>query len=140
LNGTVKRLLIWVVTVGPLLVGWRIVVGNIAPQHETNINLMEMQRDADAGRIASLAVVCGTEVTGVHKDGSTFHVTVPPAFMDSAEVKDLIGKGVQLSFSNGNSNPWLNVFFQLLPLLVMVGLFLVILRRLRRKAPEAGAS
>ncbi|MES2394221.1 MAG: hypothetical protein V4555_21495, partial [Acidobacteriota bacterium] len=62
------------------------------------------------------------------------------AYMDSAEVKGLNAQGVKLSFSNGNSNPWLNIFFQFLPILVLMGLFLLIMWRFRRKAPVAGGA
>ena len=77
MNSTVKQLLIWVLTLGCLLVGWRFVATNMAAGHDKAVSLTQFQDDADANKISEV-MVDGADVTGKYKDGKeTFHTTIP---------------------------------------------------------------
>ena len=100
MNSTIKHLLIWVLTVGCLLVGWRYVVTNMNTGHDRAISLTELQNDAEAGKIADVTVN-GTEATGKFKDGKeTFHTTIPQNYPDL--YKDLRDHGVDVTIKDQN--------------------------------------
>ena len=49
-------MLIWVLTLGCLLVGWRFVATNMAAGHDKAVSLTQFQDDADAGKISDVVV------------------------------------------------------------------------------------
>ncbi len=136
LNSTVKHLLIWVATVGFLLIGWRFVVTNMTQGHNTVISASDMQNAANAGKISSVTVN-GSEVTGTYKDKTTFSTTIPPTSVDSAALKDLTSKGVNVSFKDQNGSQWLNILFQFLPIAVLLALFLFMMRQMQSGGNKA---
>ncbi|MES2394222.1 MAG: ATP-dependent zinc metalloprotease FtsH [Acidobacteriota bacterium] len=136
MNSTVKHLLIWVATVGFLLIGWRFVVTNMTQGHNTVISASDMQNAANAGKISSVTVN-GSEVTGTYKDKTTFSTTIPPTSVDSAALKDLTSKGVNVSFKDQNGSQWLNILFQFLPIAVLLALFLFMMRQMQSGGNKA---
>jgi cell division protease FtsH len=123
--------------VGCLLVGWRYVVTNMNPGKDRAITLTEMQNDADAGKISSITVN-GSEATGTYKENKeTFHTTIPANYMDQAEVKDLNGHGVNVSFKDQNGTLWLNILFQIAPIAVILALFLFMMRQMQSGGNKA---
>ena len=100
MNSTVKHLLIWVLTLGCLLVGWRFVATNMAAGHDKAVSLTQFQDDADAGKISDVTVD-GADVTGKYKDGKeTFHTTIPANYLDHDEEADLNAHGVDVTFKS----------------------------------------
>ena len=82
MNSTIKHRLIWVLTVGCLLVGWRYVVTNMNPGKDSPISLTDLMNDAQAGKLGDVTIN-GQEVTGKFKDGKeNFHTTVPANYPD----------------------------------------------------------
>jgi cell division protease FtsH len=137
LNSTVKHLLIWVATVGFLVIGWRFVVANMSQSHDKAVSLSEMQNDADAGKISDVTVN-GTEVTGDYRGGKgSFHTNMPPNFMDHAEEQDLNAHGVNVTFKDQQGSQWLNFLFQFLPIAVLLGLFLFMMRQMQSGGNKA---
>jgi cell division protease FtsH len=135
LNSTIKHLLIWVLTVGCLLVGWRYVVTNMNPAHDKAISLTDLENDTAAYKISEVTVN-GSEVTGKYKDGKTlFHTTIPQNYPDL--YKDLHDHGVDVTVKDQNGTLWLNVLFQIAPIVVILALFLFMMRQMQSGGNKA---
>jgi cell division protease FtsH len=136
----VKQLLIWVLTLGCLLVGWRYVVTNMGPGHDQAISVTEMQNDAEAGKISSI-LVNGEDVTGEYKDATgqfkTFHTSITGNYMDRSEVKDLSDHGVKVTIKNQQGNLWLGILLQALPIIVLLALFMFMMRQMQSGGNKA---
>ena len=137
LNSTVKHLLIWVLTIGALIVGWRFVVANMSQSHDQAISESKMQNDIDAGLVQDVTVN-GNEVMGTYKNGrGSFHTVVTPTFMDHAEEKDLNDHGVSLTVKDPAGNQWLGWLLQLAPILVLLALFMFMMRQMQSGGNKA---
>ena len=135
MNSTVKHLLIWVLTVGCLLVGWRFVVTNMGGTRDRAISLTELQNDAESGKINDVTVT-GTEVTGKYKDGKElFHTNIPANYPDL--YKDLRDHGVNVTIKDQQGGLWLNVLFQIAPIAVILALFLFMMRQMQSGGNKA---
>ncbi|HEX4154672.1 MAG TPA: ATP-dependent zinc metalloprotease FtsH [Acidobacteriaceae bacterium] len=135
MNSTIKHLLIWVLTVGCLLVGWRYVVTNMNPAHDKAISLTDLENDTAAYKISEVTVN-GSEVTGKYKDGKTlFHTTIPQNYPDL--YKDLHDHGVDVTVKDQNGTLWLNVLFQIAPIVVILALFLFMMRQMQSGGNKA---
>jgi cell division protease FtsH len=137
LNSTVKQLLIWVLTLGCLLVGWRFVATNMAAGHDKAVSLTQFQDDADAGKISDV-LVDGADVTGKYKDGKeTFHTTIPANYVDHNEEADLKAHGVDVTFKSQQGNMYWNALLSFAPILVLVALFMFMMRQMQSGGNKA---
>jgi cell division protease FtsH len=137
LNSTVKQLLIWVLTLGCLLVGWRFVATNMAAGHDKAVSLTQFQDDADANKISEIQVD-GADVTGKYKDGKeTFHTTIPVNYVDHNEEADLKAHGVDVSFKSQQGNIYWNALLSFAPILVLVALFMFMMRQMQSGGNKA---
>jgi cell division protease FtsH len=137
LNSTVKQLLIWVLTLGCLLVGWRFVATNMAAGHDKAVSLTQFQDDADAGKISDV-LVDGADVTGKYKDGKeTFHTTIPVNYVDHNEEADLKAHGVDVTFKSQQGNMYWNALLSFAPILVLVALFMFMMRQMQSGGNKA---
>jgi cell division protease FtsH len=135
LNSTVKQLLIWVLTLGCLLVGWRYVVTNMAAGHDKTISLTDLQNDAEQGKIGTITIN-GTQATGSFKDSKeTFNTTIPQNYPDL--YKDLTNHGVNVQLKDTQGSLWLNVLFQFAPIAVLLALFLFMMRQMQSGGNKA---
>jgi cell division protease FtsH len=135
LNSTIKQLLIWALTLGCLLVGWKYVYTNMGQGHDTAISLTKLQNDAEAGKIDTV-LVNGEDVTGTYKDGKeTFHTTIPANYPDL--YKDLREHNVNVTIKNQQGNLWLGILFQALPILVLLALFMFMMRQMQSGGNKA---
>ncbi|HEV2579148.1 MAG TPA: ATP-dependent zinc metalloprotease FtsH [Acidobacteriaceae bacterium] len=135
MNSTIKHLLIWVLTVGCLLVGWRYVVTNMNPGHDQAISLTELMNDAQAGKLGEVTIN-GTEATGKFKDGKeSFHATIPATYQDL--YNNLINHGVNVTVKDQNGTLWLNILFQIAPIAVILALFLFMMRQMQSGGNKA---
>jgi cell division protease FtsH len=137
LNSTFKQLLIWLLTLGCLLVGWRFVTMNMGQKNDKAISVTEMQSEADAGKISDI-LVDGTDVTGKYKDGKeTFHTDITPNYMDRAEVQDLDSHGVNVTIKSQQGNVYWNALLSFAPILVLVALFMFMMRQMQSGGNKA---
>ncbi len=137
MNSTVKQLLIWVLTLGCLLVGWRFVATNMAAGHDKAVSLTQFQDDADAGKISDV-LVDGADVTGKYKDGKeTFHTTIPANYVDHNEEADLKAHGVDVTFKSQQGNMYWNALLSFAPILVLVALFMFMMRQMQSGGNKA---
>ncbi len=137
MNSTFKQLLIWLLTLGCLLVGWRFVTMNMGQKNDKAISVTEMQSEADAGKISDI-LVDGTDVTGKYKDGKeTFHTDITPNYMDRAEVQDLDNHGVNVTIKSQQGNVYWNALLSFAPILVLVALFMFMMRQMQSGGNKA---
>jgi len=137
LNSTVKHLLIWVLTVGVLLMGWKLVTVNMNNAKDTAISESKMQNDIDAGLVKDITVN-GSEVTGTYKEGKgAFHTVVTPTFMDRAEEQDMTAHGVELNVKDPDNKAWVSILLQIAPIAVVFALFLFMMRQMQSGGNKA---
>ncbi len=137
MNSTFKQLLIWLLTLGCLLVGWRFVTMNMGQKNDKAISVTEMQSEADAGKISDI-LVDGTDVTGKYRDGKeTFHTDITPNYMDRAEVQDLDSHGVNVTIKSQQGNVYWNALLSFAPILVLVALFMFMMRQMQSGGNKA---
>jgi cell division protease FtsH len=130
-------LLIWVLTLGCLLVGWRFVATNMAAGHDKAISLTEFQDEADAGKISDV-LVDGTDVTGKYKDGKeSFHTTIPANYVDKNEAADLHAHGAVVDIKSQQGNMYWNALLSFAPILVLVALFMFMMRQMQSGGNKA---
>ncbi|MBW4039955.1 MAG: ATP-dependent metallopeptidase FtsH/Yme1/Tma family protein [Acidobacteria bacterium] len=135
MNSTVKQLLIWVLTLGCLLVGWRFVATNMAAGHDKATSVTEMLNDVDAGKVSSV-LIDGAEVTGQYKDSKeTFHTTIPANYPDM--YKDLRDHGVNVTIKNQQGNLYWQALLSFAPILVLVALFMFMMRQMQSGGNKA---
>jgi cell division protease FtsH len=137
LSSTVKQVLIWVLTIGCLVVGWRYVVTNLGTAHDKGLSVTEMQNDAEGGKISTM-LVNGEDVTGTYKDSKeTFHASIPGNYMDRGEVKDLTDHGVNVTIKNQQGNLYWSALLSFAPILVLVALFMFMMRQMQSGGNKA---
>ena len=135
MNSTVKQLLIWVLTLGCLLVGWRFVATNMAAGHDKATSVTEMLNDVEAGKVSEV-LVDGSDVTGKYKDGKeSFHTTIPANYPDL--YKDLRDHGVNLTIKSQQGNMYWNALLSFAPILVLVALFMFMMRQMQSGGNKA---
>jgi cell division protease FtsH len=135
LNSTVKQLLIWVLTLGCLLVGWRFVATNMAAGHDKATSITEMLNDVEAGKVSEVQVD-GSDVTGKYKDGKeTFHTTIPANYPDL--YKDFRDHGVNVTIKNQQGNLYWQALLSFAPILVLVALFMFMMRQMQSGGNKA---
>jgi cell division protease FtsH len=135
LNSTVKQLLIWVLTLGCLLVGWRFVATNMAAGHDKATSITEMLNDVEAGKVSEV-LVDGSDVTGKYKDGKeTFHTTIPANYPDL--YKDLRDHSVNVTIKNQQGNIYWQALLSFAPILVLVALFMFMMRQMQSGGNKA---
>jgi len=137
LNSTVKHLLIWVLTVGVLLMGWKFVTMNMGNTHDSSISESQMQNDIDSGKVSEITVN-GNSVSGLYKDGkNTFSTVVTPSFMDRAEEADLNAHGVNLKVKDPDGKAWVAMLIQFAPIALLLALFFFMMRQMQSGGNKA---
>ncbi len=136
MNSTVKQLLIWVVTLGCLLLGWRFVVSGMQQGHDRTISLTDLQNFAEQQKISTITVN-GVQATGSFKDpkDGTFNTTIPTNYPDL--YKDLRDHGVNVTIKDQNGNLWFSVLLNVAPILVLLALFLFMMRQMQSGGNKA---
>jgi cell division protease FtsH len=137
LNSTVKQLLIWVLTLGCLLLGWRFVATQMAANKTTILSLTQLQADAQAHKIDSVTVD-GVEVQGKYNKANgdaAFTATIPQNYPDI--YKDLTASGVVVNMKNPQGNLWLQAAFNFLPFIVLFGFIIFMMRQMQSGGNKA---
>jgi cell division protease FtsH len=118
-----------------LLLAWKFFVKNLDNGHNKTISMTEVQNGAEQGKISEVTVN-GNEVTGKFKDGKeTFSSTIPTMYPDF--YNGLRQHGVNVNVKNPEGNLWLGMVVQFLPVLVLLGLFLFMMRQMQSGGNKA---
>src|SRR3978361_704053 len=135
LNSTVKQVSIWIVMIVCMLVAWKVFVKNMEPGHNRVISMTELQNSAEQGKIADVTV-SGNDVTGKFKDGKeTFSSTIPSMYPDF--YTGLRQHGVNVNIKDPQGNMWIGALVQFLPVVVLLGLFLFMMRQMQSGGNKA---
>jgi cell division protease FtsH len=135
LNSTVKHLLIWVLTVGCLLLGWKFVQTNMAPTKDKSISLSQMLTEVDESKIDDVTIN-GVDVTGKYKDTSqgSFHTTIPQNYQ---LIDELRAHGVQFNAKDQSGSLWFTILVNALPIVLIVVLFMFMMRQMQSGGNKA---
>jgi cell division protease FtsH len=118
-----------------LLLAWKFFVKNLDNGHNKVISMTEVQNGAEQGKISEVTVN-GNEVTGKFKDGKeTFSSTIPTMYPDF--YNGLRQHGVNVNVKNPEGNLWLGALVQFLPVVVLLGLFLFMMRQMQSGGNKA---
>ena len=135
MNSTVKQVLIWVLMLGCLLVAWKVFVKNMDNGHDKPQSMSDVMTGAEQGKISEVTVN-GTEVLGKFKDSKEqFHTTIPanyPEFYTS-----LRQHGVNVIVKDPQGNMWFGALIQFLPVVVLLGLFVFMMRQMQSGGNKA---
>jgi len=136
LNSTVKHLLIWVLTVGCLLLGWKFVTTTMAASHDKAVSLSEMLSDVDESKVETVTI-SGADVSGKFKDHSQgdFHTTIPQNYPDV--YTELRAHGVAVTIKDQTGNLWFGVLLNIAPILVLLALFMFMMRQMQSGGNKA---
>jgi cell division protease FtsH len=142
LNTTVKQLLLWVSLIACLFLLFEYVSKSAGGAKDENVAFSQFQSDVNAGKVQDM-VVNGTELVSHYKgkgDKETFHTVLTstftqanfPALWDSLEKN-----GVKFEAKDQSQNFWLSAAFQLLPVALLIGLFLFMMRQMQSGGNKA---
>jgi len=137
LNSALKQVLICILVITGLVFMWQYMVKSGAGVgHERQINISELMNDADAGKVNDVTVN-GNEVTGHDKGGDKdgFHAIIPAGYNSLYDV--LRKDGVNIAVKDQQGNAWLSILMQFLPLVLVFGVFLFMMRQMQSGGNKA---
>jgi cell division protease FtsH len=119
-----------------LLMAWKFFVKNMDNGHDRAVSMTDVQNAAEQGKIAQVTVN-GTDVSGTFKDGKDgqFHTTIPANYPDF--YNGLRQHGVNVSVKDPQGNVWISGLIQLLPVVLLVGLFMFMMRQMQSGGNKA---
>jgi cell division protease FtsH len=102
-------------------------------EEKTELSLAQFQRELSSENVRSAKISeadSGGTITGELKNGREYTVDYPPSYGEKINDKTL--SAVQnVTFEKTKDNVWLSILFQLLPIVLIVGLFLFILNQMQ---------
>ncbi len=135
MNSTVKQLLLWVSLVACLLILWQYVAKTTGGGKEDQISVSQLLNDSDAGKVQDVTVNAN-EVTGHYKDKKeSFHTIIPSNYPDF--YKSLREHGVAINIKDQTPSVWMNAIIGLLPVALLLGLFLFMMRQMQSGGNKA---
>jgi cell division protease FtsH len=142
LNSTVKQLLLWVSLLAGLFILWNYVAKTTGAGHDENVSFTQFQNDVDAGKVKDLNVN-STKVSAHYKDKGpkeTYHVVITSA-LTAANYPDLYKSlrehGVDVTNEDQTPSIWMNAIVGLLPVALLLGLFLFMMRQMQSGGNKA---
>ena len=127
-----RNLAIWLVIVA-VLAGVFVVSQNARTKNGGEISYSQLLKDVDAGKIKS-AEIAGQTVMAKASDGKVLTVNAP---MNSDElVNRMVAKNADVKFKSGSIS-FLAIVIQLLPILLVVGVWLFFMRQMQGGAKGA---
>ncbi len=135
MNSTVKQLILWVSLLAGLFILWNYVAKTAGGGKEENVSISQLLNDSDAGKVQDVTVD-GANVTGHYKDKKeTFHTVIPSNFPDF--YKSLREHGVAITIKDQTPSLWMNAIVSLLPVALLLGLFLFMMRQMQSGGNKA---
>jgi cell division protease FtsH len=134
-NSTVKQVVFWLVILLSGVLLWSVVKNNSTGVKEREVNFSQFLAEVDQGKIKDVTVY-GPEVRGDYRDEkASFHTTVPPNYTDM--YKSLRDKGVNITVKDVSGGGWPSWLFQMLPLVVILGLWFFMIRQMQSGGNKA---
>jgi cell division protease FtsH len=134
-NSTVKQVVFWLVILLSGVLLWSVVKNNSTGVKEREVNFSQFLSDVDQGKIKDVTVL-GPEVRGnYNNEKAGFHTTVPANYTDM--YKPLRDKGVNITVKDVSGGGWPSWLFQMLPLVVILGLWFFMIRQMQSGGNKA---
>jgi cell division protease FtsH len=134
-NSTVKQVVFWLVIILSGVLLYSVVKNNSGGVKEREINFSQFLSEVDQGKIKDVTVY-GPEVRGnYNNEKAGFHTTVPPNYTDM--YKSLRDKGVNITVKDVSGGGWPSWILQMLPLLVILGLWFFMIRQMQSGGNKA---
>jgi cell division protease FtsH len=127
-----RNLAIWLVIVA-VLAGVFVVSQNARTKNGGEVSYSQLLKEVDAGRIKS-ADIAGQTVTAHTADGRVLTVNAPMTSDDL--VNRMVAKNADVKFKGASISPWA-ILIQLLPILLVVGVWLFFMRQMQGGAKGA---
>ena len=140
MSSTAKNIILWVIVVLVLLVLFNSFVKRPGPD-EINYTQFKTLLDNQEIQKAKLQGTSGTSITvlGEKDDGSSFLVNLPPGADYGSMYDQLVSQKVEVITLRDNRNGfWMQVFLTILPILLIVGLFMLMMRQLQGVGGRSG--
>jgi cell division protease FtsH len=140
LNSTVKQLLLWASLIAALFILWNYVAKTTGAGKDETVSSSDFQNAVDAGKVKDISV-SGTEITAHYKDQKEIVHTIIPAAFTPANYPDLYKSmrehGVSISIKDQTPSFWLNAAVSALPILLLLGLFMFMMRQMQSGGNKA---
>ena len=140
-SSTAKTILFWVAIVFLGVTLWKLVSQNGQQTREEEPSYSQFMQSVDAGDVKEVTMYLSPnsyELQGEYTKPANhkFHVTI---FKEAAPdlAKDLRNKGVQIKVKEVRSGDWLWILVQALPLVVIVGFFVFMMRQMQAGGNKA---
>lgn len=140
MSSTAKNIILWVVVVLILLFLFNNFVKRPGPDEvsysafKTLVNEQQIKKAKLQGTSNTLITVLGEK-----DDGSSFLVNLPPGADYDSIYNELVSQEVEVITVPDNRNGfWMQVFFAILPILLIVGLFMLMMRQLQGVGGRSG--
>ncbi len=140
MSSTAKNIILWVVVVLVLLFLFNNFVRQPGPAEITYTQfkgLLERQ-EIDKAKLKGSSATSIT-IIGEKTDRSNFMVKLPPGDDYGSLYDELVSQKVEVStLPNDRNSFWMQVFFAILPILLIVGLFMLMMRQLQGVGGRSG--
>jgi cell division protease FtsH len=141
LNSTVRQILLWVALLGCLFILANYVFKTSGAGKDTTVSASQFQNDVDAAKVQEITVN-GTEITAKYKGDAkeTFHTVIPATFTPANFpdlYKSLREHGVGITNKDQSQSFWLQALVGVLPVLVLLGLFMFMMRQMQSGGNKA---
>ncbi len=141
MNSTVKQLLLWVSLLACLFILWQYVAKTTGAGKDETVSASQFQNDVDAGKVQDITV-SGETIAAHYKDkGKQVYNTVIPAAFTPANFPDLYKSlrehGVNINNKDQTPSFWMNAAISLLPVAILLGLFLFMMRQMQSGGNKA---
>jgi cell division protease FtsH len=121
-----RNLIFWLIIILTGFVMWQ-TFSSQGPKTE-DISYSQFITATDSGKLASVTIKKGNEISGTFLDGTKFRTYAPN---DPDLVKMLREKGVTITAEPIKESMWGSVLMTLLPLLVIIGLWIFFIRQMQ---------
>ncbi len=130
-------MLLWVSLLAGLFILWQYVAKTPGAGKEETVSISKLLDDADAGKVADVSID-GANVTGHYKDKDkkdSFNTVIPANYPDF--YKSLREHGVAITIKDQTPSLWMNAIVGLLPVALLLGLFLFMMRQMQSGGNKA---
>jgi cell division protease FtsH len=140
LNSTVKQLLLWASLIAALFILWNYVAKTTGAGKDETPSYSQFQSDVEAGKVQDITA-SGTEITAHYKGSKeTYHVNITSSFTPlnyQQLYQDLREHGVTINVKDQTPSFWLNAAVSALPILLLLGLFMFMMRQMQSGGNKA---
>ena len=141
MNSTIRIILFWLVMLVLAVVLWKITQGSQNSRSEIDLGLTEFYQKAEQGAVSEVTFYLtpiSAEAQGELRgqQSGKFHATIPKESIPEVS-KLLRDKGAIIHVKEVSRGDWVNLALNLLPLLVIVGLWLFMFRQVQAGGNKA---